>query len=683
MQERAKVIYFIAATVLLIGIAILVWANQTGKISIWGAGVSTDETATTVNIGWTGVIANNQILCPNSLVTGIRKVMQLPGTFDSAACSNVLISGAATQVSTVILKDMSVGQTIYCDLNSYAWITGFGFRSDGIASGVYCGAVTGSGKNLARGSTTTVALGSECPASYAAYGVGPNTLYCAKTVYPVSNNSTPTPTNSGKPTATISASPAQVTVGDNFTVTYSSNGATLIMLAADCNSIVSSNPQVSCNQSAAPWTIASAPANGTITFKAKSNISQYIFSIRAANSAGQADADARVNVASSGSTDQYTFTMTKNYCGTTGQISEFTTNVPSNLYNTICVRNSYNNIGVCQGENKQSYSISWKQFDDGRFDRFYFDLWYANSFSDQNIKWATPVASTGATVATIDLTGLLPTNPTHGGLLIPKITCATPAPTDTQAPTSPSNLTAETSGSNQIVLSWTASTDNVGVVGYEIYNADTNQLINTTNTPNYTVTGSVCDTEYKFYVKAYDAAGNKSANSNTVSYNSISCLAADTVAPSTPSNVIASSTTCHQIGLSWQASLDITGDSTYDLNHIGMVATGYDIYNANDNKLITTTNNNFYTFDGLNENSNYSYYVKAHDAAGNSSAKSDNASLKTQVCSSNQPKTTDTSSSSNITKLVSTGNKLWLNILVALLISALVSFFLFRKPKNQ
>src|SRR2546430_17320649 len=42
------------------------------------------------------------------------------------------------------------------------------------------------------------------------------------------------------------------------------------------------------------------------------------------------------------------------------------------------------------------------------------------------------------------------------------------APADTQAPTAPSNLTATAVSGSQINLSWTASTDNVGVTGYPV-----------------------------------------------------------------------------------------------------------------------------------------------------------------------------------------------------------------------
>ena len=93
---------------------------------------------------------------------------------------------------------------------------------------------------------------------------------------------------------------------------------------------------------------------------------------------------------------------------------------------------------------------------------------------------------------------------------------APPPPTDTQAPTVPGTLTATAPGPTQVNLSWGASTDNVGVTGYEIYRNGT--LLTTKNGTTTThvdtpVTGS---TTYTYQVRAIDAAGNRSAFGNTV-----------------------------------------------------------------------------------------------------------------------------------------------------------------------
>ncbi|AMO20422.1 M4 family metallopeptidase [Flavobacterium columnare] len=85
---------------------------------------------------------------------------------------------------------------------------------------------------------------------------------------------------------------------------------------------------------------------------------------------------------------------------------------------------------------------------------------------------------------------------------------------DTTAPTTPTNLVASGTTSTSITLSWTASTDNVGVTGYNIYNGTT--LLASSSTTSATVSGLTASTTYNFTVKAKDAAGNLSVASNAV-----------------------------------------------------------------------------------------------------------------------------------------------------------------------
>lgn len=87
--------------------------------------------------------------------------------------------------------------------------------------------------------------------------------------------------------------------------------------------------------------------------------------------------------------------------------------------------------------------------------------------------------------------------------------------TDTQAPSAPTNLAASGTTSTTTTLNWSASSDNVGVVGYDVYRGTTN-LGSTTGT-SANITGLTAGTAYTFSVKAKDAAGNVSASSNTVS----------------------------------------------------------------------------------------------------------------------------------------------------------------------
>jgi hypothetical protein len=86
---------------------------------------------------------------------------------------------------------------------------------------------------------------------------------------------------------------------------------------------------------------------------------------------------------------------------------------------------------------------------------------------------------------------------------------------DNQAPTIPASLSATAVSSSQINLSWTASTDNVGVTGYRIYRGGTQ--IGTSGTNSYQNTGLSPSTSYSYTVAAYDAAGNVSGQSSSAS----------------------------------------------------------------------------------------------------------------------------------------------------------------------
>ncbi|RKR10339.1 putative secreted protein (Por secretion system target) [Flavobacterium sp. 90] len=86
--------------------------------------------------------------------------------------------------------------------------------------------------------------------------------------------------------------------------------------------------------------------------------------------------------------------------------------------------------------------------------------------------------------------------------------------TDTVAPSAPTALAAAGTTGSSTNLTWTASTDNVAVTGYDIYQGAT--LKGSSTTTSYTVTGLTALTAYTFTVKAKDAAGNVSAASNAV-----------------------------------------------------------------------------------------------------------------------------------------------------------------------
>jgi hypothetical protein len=84
---------------------------------------------------------------------------------------------------------------------------------------------------------------------------------------------------------------------------------------------------------------------------------------------------------------------------------------------------------------------------------------------------------------------------------------------DTQAPTAPGNLALTEPGGGQIRLTWAASTDNVGVTGYTVHRNGTPVTIVTGTT--FTETQPT-GTSIEYFVRARDAAGNESADSDHV-----------------------------------------------------------------------------------------------------------------------------------------------------------------------
>jgi chitodextrinase len=88
--------------------------------------------------------------------------------------------------------------------------------------------------------------------------------------------------------------------------------------------------------------------------------------------------------------------------------------------------------------------------------------------------------------------------------------------TDTTPPTAPTGLTTGTTTSSTVPLTWTASSDNVGVTGYNVYRNGTKIPAGTGITAtSFTDTGLAPNTQYTYTVTARDAAGNESAQSTS------------------------------------------------------------------------------------------------------------------------------------------------------------------------
>ncbi|MEV4547103.1 glycosyl hydrolase family 18 protein [Nonomuraea wenchangensis] len=178
--------------------------------------------------------------------------------------------------------------------------------------------------------------------------------------------------------------------------------------------------------------------------------------------------------------------------------------------------------------------------------------------------------------------------------------------TDTTAPSVPGNLRSTGVTSNSVSLAWNASTDNVGVTGYEVYRGAT--LVTTVTGTTYTDTGLTASTAYTYTVRARDAAGNRSAASAAVTATTSNGGGTDTTAPSVPGNLRSTGVTSSSVSLAWNASTDNVG------------VTGYEVYRGS--TMVTTVTGTSHTDTGLAANTAYTYTVRARDAAGNRSAAS-------------------------------------------------------------
>src|SRR6266571_4973803 len=191
----------------------------------------------------------------------------------------------------------------------------------------------------------------------------------------------------------------------------------------------------------------------------------------------------------------------------------------------------------------------------------------------------------------------------------------TQAAPDTIAPSVPTGLTGTAVSSTQINLTWNPSTDNVAVASYQVYLNDA--LMANTTVTSFQHTGLTPGTTYNYRVSAADAVPNYSAWTATP-VSVTTPAAADTVAPSTPTGLLASAVSSSLINLSWAASTDNVG------------VTGYRVYRAGA-LLVTLGAVSIYQNSGLTPSTTYSYTVEAFDAAGNASAQSVSASATTQA----------------------------------------------------
>jgi hypothetical protein len=167
---------------------------------------------------------------------------------------------------------------------------------------------------------------------------------------------------------------------------------------------------------------------------------------------------------------------------------------------------------------------------------------------------------------------------------------------DSTPPTQPGGLTVSNTTENSATISWTASSDNVGVQGYSI--TVNGVYLATTKNTSYTISGLSPATSYSVEVKAFDATKNFSTGA------AVSALTQnDTTVPSQPGTLTVTGTTSSSVTVNWTASTDNVGVSGYAVFVNG--------------KYLATTKNTSYTVSGLFATTSYNIEIKAFDNAKN------------------------------------------------------------------
>ncbi|MCM0638713.1 PQQ-dependent sugar dehydrogenase [Cellulomonas wangsupingiae] len=181
---------------------------------------------------------------------------------------------------------------------------------------------------------------------------------------------------------------------------------------------------------------------------------------------------------------------------------------------------------------------------------------------------------------------------------------AATAAADTTPPTPPSALRTTWLRCDAVWLMWTRSTDDVGVVAYDVYH-DGQHMLTVPGRAAAARLTLVPGVTWGLYVNARDAAGNVSQASDTLELKVPPCQT-DTTAPTTPSGVTATAAGT-SVTVSWRASTDAVGVAGYDVLRDGTV--------------VGSTAGSVLTFvdSGLQPRVTYSYQVRARDQAGNRS----------------------------------------------------------------
>jgi hypothetical protein len=258
-------------------------------------------------------------------------------------------------------------------------------------------------------------------------------------------------------------------------------------------------------------------------------------------------------------------------------------------------------------DNVSAYGTTWMRHNPNWYDPGNSNVATQNYVDTTGLAAGSVAISDTTTVAT----GTLPASIIHTAGLEPafKDLHPTAPPSDAQPPTAPQQLKAKILNPASVQLTWGASSDNVGVTGYEV--SVNGKLAKVTATPGVTLTGLTPNQDTRISVRARDLAANLSDAAEVA----VPMPVADTQAPTAPGTPTISAPYATTVNLSWPASTD------------DWAVTDYLVYR--DGVLAATTPNTSTAVYGETPGQTHQFTVKARDAAGNLSPASPAVSATT------------------------------------------------------
>lgn len=189
---------------------------------------------------------------------------------------------------------------------------------------------------------------------------------------------------------------------------------------------------------------------------------------------------------------------------------------------------------------------------------------------------------------------------------------------DSEPPATPTGVAGTSPFSTEATLTWGATSDEFGVAGYRVFR-DGIEVADQTET-EFLDADLTPGTSYDYTVRAYDHAGNVSAESIPVT---VTTLPTDRRPPTPPTRVTADSANTSQVTLSWRTSADDVGVVGYEVRRDG----------AEIARLTGTT----HTDSGLPAGSDHRYEVRAFDRTGNYSRPSRQVAQRTRATGPSLP----------------------------------------------